>query len=62
MPNLTPKRIRQQYQLYSGKPCTDEGRRDCLVCLRGRVESTGRSVGFNRWGDSRHFSVKKRRG
>ena len=55
MPNLTPKDVRPNYQLYDGKPCIDEGRLECRSCLEGRVLSAGRRVGWNEWGDSPHY-------
>ncbi len=55
MPMLTPTRVRQQYQLYEGKPCLDEFSSDCFECIQHRIESTGRKVALNEWGDSRHF-------
>lgn len=58
MPNLTPTDVRPNYQLYEGKPCIDEARADCRGCLQKRVESVGRKVGWDSWGDSDHF--KKR--
>ncbi len=54
MPNLTPKEVRKGYQLYQGKPCVDETKSECRGCLLKRVQSTGREVGFNQWGDSPH--------
>lgn len=58
MPNLTPREVRKNYQLYEGKPCIEEGRSDCRSCLQRRVESVGRVVGWDKWGDSLHF-IKK---
>jgi len=58
MPNLTPREVRPSYQLYEGKPCIDEGRADCRGCLQKRVESVGRTVGWNKWGDSKHYMKK----
>jgi biotin synthase len=55
MPNLTPREVRKNYQLYDGKPCIDEARGECRSCLERRVVSMGRRVGWNSWGDSRHF-------
>ncbi len=60
MPNLTPRDVRKNYQLYEGKPCIDEGRSDCRGCLQRRVESVGRTVGWDNWGDSLHFQHKKK--
>ncbi|MDR3671377.1 MAG: [FeFe] hydrogenase H-cluster radical SAM maturase HydE [Holophaga sp.] len=51
MPNLTPVHARGNYKLYEGKPCTDEAREECRGCLMGRVESVGRTVALNQWGD-----------
>jgi biotin synthase len=56
MPNLTPVHARANYQLYDGKPCMDEGREECRGCLMGRVESVGRTVALNQWGDAPHFA------
>ena len=55
MPNITPRAVRKNYQLYDNKPCTDEDTADCRSCLENRVVSAGREVGWNEWGDSRHF-------
>jgi biotin synthase len=58
MPNLTPAEVRKDYQLYDGKPCLEESKTECRTCLMRRVESTGRKVGFDEWGDSPHASRK----
>ena len=58
MPNLTPVHARANYQLYDGKPCMDEGRDECRGCLMGRVESVGRTVALNQWGDAPHFAQR----
>ena len=58
MPNLTPTKVRANYQLYEGKPCMDEGRVECRGCLLGRIKSVGRHVAFNQWGDSKHYTKK----
>lgn len=51
MPQLTPKEVRKEYMLYDGKPCTEESRDDCSVCLKKRILSTGRIISLNNWGD-----------
>ena len=56
MPNLTPVHARGQYKLYEGKPCMDEAREECRGCLMGRVESVGRTVALNQWGDPPAFA------
>jgi len=61
MPNLTPVHARANYKLYEGKPCMDEGRDECRGCLMGRVESVGRTVALNAWGDAPHFRTRRGR-
>jgi len=55
MPLVTPAGVRKHYQLYDGKPCINEQAADCKLCLSKRIERMGREVGFNEWGDSRHW-------
>lgn len=55
MPNITPPEVRKEYILYNGKPCLDEFQGDCFRCVTSRIESTGRTVALNEWGDSVHF-------
>jgi len=45
MPNATPKKYRDKYLLYPGKPCVDESASDCAGCVKGRVAALGRSIG-----------------
>ncbi|MEI6167778.1 MAG: [FeFe] hydrogenase H-cluster radical SAM maturase HydE [bacterium] len=54
MPQLTPTEFRKDYQLYEGKPCLDENRDQCKMCLQRRITGAGRVIGFHEWGDSRH--------
>jgi biotin synthase len=61
MPNLTPREVRKNYQLYEGKPCIDEARAECRGCLERRVLSCGRRVGWNSWGDPRHYQARQSR-
>lgn len=58
MPQVTPQRVRHDYLLYEGKPCLDESATQCRSCLENRIKSLGREIGFNSWGDSRHFAAK----
>jgi biotin synthase len=55
MPNLTPRDVRKNYQLYDGKPCIDETNIECRGCLERRVVVSGRRVGWNSWGDAPHY-------
>jgi biotin synthase len=51
MPNVTPQKYREHYQLYPNKPCVDEDSGQCSQCVRGRVARIGRKIGTGR-GDS----------
>ncbi len=61
MPNLTPCEYRKNYLLYEDKPCLDEDADLCRNCLEARIQMTGNEIGYNEWGDSKHFyrRVKK---
>lgn len=59
MPLLTPAGVRKEYQLYEGKPCLDEIASECFECNIRRIQSVGRSIAVNEWGDSKHFLKKK---
>lgn len=52
MPQATPLRVRRQYTLYDGKPCLEDSAGQCASCLEGRINSVGRRVLRNAWGDS----------
>lgn len=41
MPNLTPVKYREQYELYDNKICTGEEAAECRGCLERRIESAG---------------------
>jgi biotin synthase len=56
MPQVTPVKVRREYQLYDGKPCLDESARQCRACLAARIASIGRETGYDEWGDSRHVA------
>lgn len=55
MPNLTPVKYRPDYQLYEDKPCIDEESSKCRDCLEYRIKAVGDTIGYNEWGDSKHF-------
>jgi biotin synthase len=59
MPNITPGQYRSNYKLYEDKPCTDENPDDCVQCLEARISMTGNTIGFDEWGDSKHFEKKR---
>jgi biotin synthase len=58
MPNITPLKYRKEYLLYEDKPCIDEDSEQCLKCLEKRITSTGNQIGYDSWGDSKHFTRK----
>ena len=44
MPNLSPVKVRKQYQLYDNKICTGEEAAECNLCLRHRVANAGYNI------------------
>lgn len=58
MPNITPRIVRKNYQLYANKPFIEQEPSDTNHVLQASIESTGRSVGLNVLGSSNHW--KKR--
>ena len=59
MPNITPGNFRNNYKLYEDKPCTDENSIDCNTCIDVKMSMIGSTVGYNEWGDSKHFTKQK---
>lgn len=53
MPQITPEEFRKQYLLYEGKPCVEENAELCKTCLTRRVQTVGRTVAIDMWGDRR---------
>lgn len=41
MPNLSPVKVRKQYELYDNKICTGDEAAECRMCLEKRVQSVG---------------------
>ncbi len=44
MPNVTPTRYRQHYQLYPGKICINDAPGDCRNCVAAMLRALGRTV------------------
>ncbi len=61
MPNITPGMYRNDYSLYENKPCVNEEPEECLGCLDARISLTDSEIGYNEWGDSRHFKNKAKK-
>jgi biotin synthase len=55
MPNITPGKYRNDYDLYENKPCVDEEPEECKNCMDARIQLADGEIGYNEWGDSRHF-------
>jgi len=62
MPQMSPQEVREDYQLYPGKPCLDENAKECQSCLNMRIEFAGRRIGYHAWGDSLHARKRRERG
>lgn len=54
MPNLSPVRVRNAYQLYDNKVCTGEESAQCRQCLERRINSVGCKIVTAR-GDSKNI-------
>ena len=57
MPNLTPPKYRQLYEIYPDKACVNETALACQGCLAGRITRLGRTVGTGR-GDSPNYAER----
>lgn len=56
MPNLTPARYRELYEIYPNKACLSETADQCHSCMKMRILSIDRKIGKGR-GDSRNRMV-----
>lgn len=56
MPNLTPHKYLENYLLYENKPIWGEDKNQAITDLEERLKNAGNEIGFNMWGDSKHFS------
>jgi biotin synthase len=56
MPNLTPHKYLENYLLYENKPIWGEDKNQAITDLKERLKNAGNEIGFNMWGDSKHFS------
>ncbi|HOV93103.1 MAG TPA: [FeFe] hydrogenase H-cluster radical SAM maturase HydE [Candidatus Kapabacteria bacterium] len=59
MPSMTPKKFSIEYLLYNGKPISEDNNYDYLQYVKSQVNSLNREIGFNSWGDSKHYLKKK---
>ena len=58
MPNITDTSFRKGYQLYEGKPGLDENALSSREALERSILSIGETIGYDEWGDSRHFKSR----
>ena len=58
MPNVTPVRYREDYEIYPNKTCVKETAIQCEGCVKGRILRIGRAVGVGR-GDSLHMKQRR---
>ncbi len=59
MPNITPTNFKKNYKLYPNKPCIDENTEECGLCIDTKMNLIGSQIGYNEWGDSKHFTNSK---
>ena len=59
MPNITDTKYREGYQLYEGKPGLNETALQFQQELEKRIFALGETIGYDEWGDSRHYQKKK---
>lgn len=50
MPNLTPTRYRELYEIYPAKACIQESAGDCHTCIKARIKNIGRIPGTGHGG------------
>lgn len=55
MPNMTPKIYADNYHLYEGKPAVKDNAMEIVKELEKRLKGLGETIGYNKWGDSKHF-------
>jgi biotin synthase len=62
MPNLTPLKYREGYQLYANKPNLHEETESHLADLKASIESAGCQVAVAEWGDPLHYFNRQQSG
>jgi biotin synthase len=55
MPNMTPKIFADNYHLYEGKPAVRDNAMEIVKELEKRLKALGETIGYAKWGDSKHF-------
>ena len=62
MPNITFSNLRQNYQLYEGKPAQDENDTNTRIALEQSLAKIGEKIIYGKRGDSLHFFKKQNQG
>ena len=55
MPNITPRKYRDDYFLYENKPVSGQSREDDLKNLEKSLQVIGHRIGYSVQGNSKHF-------
>jgi biotin synthase len=55
MPNMTPKIYADNYHLYEGKPAVRDNAVEIVKELEKSLKGLGETIGYGKWGDSKHF-------
>ena len=58
MPNITPRKYRDDYFLYENKPVSGQSEADDLKNLEKSLEAIGHQIGYGVQGNSKHFGKK----
>ncbi len=61
MPNITPAKYRSNYLLYENKPIGNNDVLADIALLEQRIKVIGNEIGYNQWGDAKHFFKKNER-
>lgn len=56
MPNITPRKYRDDYFLYENKPVSGQSKEDDLKNLEKSLQAIGHHIGYGVQGNSKHFS------
>lgn len=59
MPNITPKRFRDDYFLYENKPLSSQNDEEELRFLENQLRIIGHEIGFFRQGNSLHYQPQR---
>lgn len=59
MPNLTVADVRSEYQIYENKPGVGEDSVMTSSKLEHRLQEMKIPIGYNRWGDAKHFKNRQ---